>query len=105
MQFERANENEIKSEDSKLLNKDNDSHMISAGNQEPKSVQTEKHWLWDNWILLAILAALSYSACNIFISELSDMGAESLCFFSSGSLLGSIIYFVTKREWNKLNKI
>ena len=55
--------------------------------------QSPKHWLWGNWILLGILACLSFSSCNVFIGELSQMGLSSTHYFCTGSLVFSIAYF------------
>ena len=65
--------------------------------------QTSSHWLWDNWILLAMLAMLSFTTCNLFIAEISDLGISSIYFFCSGSLLFSLCYFISKREWKRMN--
>lgn len=67
-------------------------------NRESNDKQ-KKHWLWDNWILLALASTLSFSICNMFIGEISDMGLASVEYFCSGSLLFSIAYFLKKREW------
>ena len=68
---------------------------ISEGGTTPGQEKTElqKHWLWGNWILLAMLAMLCFSSCNLIIGELSQMGMESVHYFCSGSLLFSIMYF------------
>ena len=62
-----------------------------------------RHWLWGNWILLAMIATLSFSTCNIFIGEISDLGMQSVNYFCTGSLFFSIGYFIYQREWAKLN--
>ena len=45
----------------------------SAVGTTPGQEQTDlqKHWLWGNWILLAMLAMLCFSSCNLIIGELS----------------------------------
>lgn len=63
----------------------------------------EKHWLWDNWVLLAMAAMISFSICNIFIGEISDLGMSSISYFCSGSLIFSIVYFIYQKEWSKRN--
>ena len=81
---------------------------INEGNQlaaAPQDSNVKPHWLWGNWILLAMLASISFVICNFFIGKISDMGPQSVYYFCSGSLLFSILYFVSKREWSRLNKI
>ena len=46
---------------------------------------------------------ISFSVCNIFIGEISDMGMESVNYFCSGSLIFSIGYFIYNKEWAKRN--
>ena len=65
--------------------------------------EEKPHWFWGNWIALAVAAMTMFAICNCFIGELSDMGVEALEYFCSGSLLVSIVYFVSRREWSKLN--
>ena len=49
------------------------------------------------------MSVLSFSICNWFIIGLTEMGAKSLYYFCSGSLLFSIIYFTVKCEWSRVN--
>ena len=48
-------------------------------------------------------ATIFFATCNFFIGELSDMGAGSLEYYCTGSLLISILYFIKQREWRKKN--
>ena len=61
------------------------------------------HWLWNNWILLALLGVVSFASCNLLIGELSSLGVESMNYYCSGSLLFSISYFLYQKEWAKKN--
>ena len=61
------------------------------------------HWLWSNWILLALLGVFSFALCNLLIGELSSKGVESMNYYCSGSLVFSIAYFLYQKEWAKLN--
>ena len=63
----------------------------------------EKHWLWDSWILLSMIAMLCFTTCNFFISEISDLGVKGLLYFCPGSLIFSICYFIYNKEWAKRN--
>ena len=62
-----------------------------------------KHWFWDNWIILSFMAVLSFTIANYFISAISGMGVRTLYYFSTGSLVFAIIYFIQRREWSRLN--
>ena len=62
-----------------------------------------KHWFWGNWIILSAMSVLSFSICNWFIAGLTEMGAKSIYYFCSGSLVFAIVYFLVKREWKILN--
>ena len=66
---------------------------------------SEKHGLWDNWMLLAIMAMLCFSGCNIFLSNISFSSFGSLNYFCSGALAFSIFYFLCKGEWRKYNSV
>ena len=76
-----------------------------ATQEDAGANDSNKHWLWGNWILLAILGMLSFSSCNMFIGELATMGMESIYYFCSGSLLFSVLFFLYQKEWKKLNAI
>ena len=75
----------------------------TAQNDDAKNA--DKHWLWDNWQLLAMAAMLSFSVCNMFIGNISQMGLKSVEYFCSGSLLLSLVYFIARREWSLKNGI
>lgn len=55
--------------------------------------------------MLAMLAMLSFAACNVFIGEISYMGPKSINYFGSGSLVFAIVYFLFKAEWSRANPI
>ena len=52
-----------------------------------------------------MLASLSFTLCNVFIGEISDLGFKSVIYFCSGSLAFSVAYFIYQREWSKKNGI
>jgi hypothetical protein len=69
-------------------------HDKENNEDDSGSNRRQKHWLWDNWILTAIGALVSFAVCNLFIGEISDMGISAIEYFCSGSLVFSICYFV-----------
>ena len=83
--------------------KEGDGFELNSGNDLSRLPQKKKHWLWSNWILLTILAVVSFSIANLLIGSLSLLGLSSIHYFNSGALLISIIYFVYKKEWAKRN--
>ena len=65
---------------------------------------TKRASIWDNWIILALLANVSFSTANLLIGSLSsELGIKSSFYFCSGSLTLSILYFIYQKEWNKRN--
>jgi len=78
-------------------------HRVQIHDRRAEEDEVKPHWLWGNWIALATAACIMFAVCNFFIGEISDMGASALEYFCSGSLLVSIVYFVSKREWGRLN--
>jgi len=66
---------------------------------------SEKHGLWDNWMLLAIMAMICFSGCNILLTNISFDSLGSLNYFCSGALAFSILYFIFKREWKNYNSV
>ena len=94
-------------DDDNDLDLQEESHRVDGGVRKSvtEGAQSiiEKHWLWDNWILLSMIAMLGFTTCNFFIGSLSDLGVKGLIFFCPGSLIFSICYFLYTREWSKRN--
>ena len=96
-------------QDSDDLDLQEESHRVDGGARKDvvETVISEsiskKHWLWDSWILLSMIAMLSFTICNFFISEISDLGVTGLLYFCPGSLIFSICYFTYNKEWAKRN--
>ena len=44
--------------------------LTTEDNQKPQG-----HWLMDNWIFLALVATAMFTMSNLFISDLSSLGA------------------------------
>ena len=78
-------------------------YMESNMDVSPIDTDKNKHWLWDNWILLAGVSMLCFCICNVFIGSLADMGYQAITYYCSGSLILSICQFIYKREWSRKN--
>ena len=63
----------------------------------------KKNPIWDNWIVLGLLANVSYATSNLLIGSLSELGIPACFYFCSGSLVFSAAYFVYQKEWSKRN--
>jgi drug/metabolite transporter (DMT)-like permease len=58
--------------------------------------QPQKHWLWGNWVLLALTASVTFTTCNLLIGEISLLGMASCYYFNTGYLVISILYFLRR---------
>jgi hypothetical protein len=52
-----------------------------------------KHWYWDNWIFLALTAALCFAVANLTIGDVAHLGFTSIFYFNSGALIVCVAYF------------
>lgn len=60
---------------------------------DDESLNKQKHWYWDSWVLLALSATCCFASANLAIAELSYLGIESIMYFSFGSLMMTLFYF------------
>lgn len=80
--------------------RDSDTHSESSFiNRSNPSVEGRavKHWLWDNWVLLSLCAAVVWAACNLCVGELADEGISGIFYFNTGSLIFTAGYFIKQR--------
>ena len=65
--------------------------------------QKKKHWYWDNWILLGLSCAISFTLRSLMIGEISALGYEGLYYLALGPIPFGFIYFIYRKEWARRN--
>jgi hypothetical protein len=75
--------------ESSYLNKSQKSNTENAQ-------KVNNHWLWGNWVILSLMAAIVWAACNLFIGELAELGVGGIFYFNTGSLFFTGGYFIRR---------
>jgi multidrug transporter EmrE-like cation transporter len=72
---------------------------LLADNEQIGSPDTTKvkHWYWDNWMFLALSAALCFAVANLTIGDVAHLGFTSIFYFNSGALIVCVAYFAVPK--------
>ena len=62
-----------------------------------------KHWFWDNWIFLALGAAVFLTIRSMTMGEIALLGFEGVLYLSTGPVVYGIGYFIYQKEWALIN--